>query len=231
MSRSIVIDFLGVWYSFHSKFHGFCSLTSSFRDTVASVGLTGRTLPFTSYNAIIKTFRQALALDERRTQFRHNPWSEPSREVREEVVVPPSPVPAEEDFEEKVKRDRLVDFSERGTSLWAEIKRVVRRQQVETTYWWADGYSEQRNTEEEQLSKAARAHKMIRKVTGGRKKVDACRLYWGGENRFACPECRYRSSRTDSREVWFAGAHSGGSLKLGRYSPHSVYLARCRRRL
>lgn len=45
------------------------------RDTVTSVGFTGRTLPFTAHSNIIKTFRQALALDERRCQFRPNPWS------------------------------------------------------------------------------------------------------------------------------------------------------------
>ena len=42
-------------------------------DTVASVGVTGRTLPSSLNLGIIKNFRQALALDERRAKFRQNP--------------------------------------------------------------------------------------------------------------------------------------------------------------
>lgn len=42
---------------------------------MASVGFSGRILPFSHDNKFIKTFRQALALDERRTQFRASPWS------------------------------------------------------------------------------------------------------------------------------------------------------------
>jgi uncharacterized protein (DUF2235 family) len=49
------------------------------RDTVASVG---RNLPFASSNTIIKTFRQALSLDERRVKFRPNPWHKASSTLR-----------------------------------------------------------------------------------------------------------------------------------------------------
>ncbi|KAI0248361.1 hypothetical protein BJV78DRAFT_1131702 [Lactifluus subvellereus] len=52
-SRSVTIDFVGVW------------------DTVASIGaIWSRTLPFASGNTAIKVFRQALALDEHRAKFR-----------------------------------------------------------------------------------------------------------------------------------------------------------------
>lgn len=44
------------------------------RDTVASCGLFGRHLPFTASNHIIRVFRHALALDERRSKFKPNPW-------------------------------------------------------------------------------------------------------------------------------------------------------------
>lgn len=50
-SREIKVDFVGVW------------------DTVASVGITGRTLPGALALGITKHFRQALALDERRSKF------------------------------------------------------------------------------------------------------------------------------------------------------------------
>jgi uncharacterized protein (DUF2235 family) len=58
--QDVKIEFLGVW------------------DTVASVGVfIKRTLPFTNSNRSIKTFRHALALDERRTKFQPNYYHRP----------------------------------------------------------------------------------------------------------------------------------------------------------
>ncbi|KAI0064152.1 hypothetical protein BV25DRAFT_1800963 [Artomyces pyxidatus] len=60
-SREVPIEFLGVW------------------DTVASVGvIMTRTLPFVGTNTTVKTFRQALALDEHRALFRPNVYHRPS---------------------------------------------------------------------------------------------------------------------------------------------------------
>lgn len=44
------------------------------RDTVASVGVFSKHLPFTASNHIIKSFRHAMALDEHRVKFKPNPW-------------------------------------------------------------------------------------------------------------------------------------------------------------
>ncbi|QRW27126.1 choline transport protein [Rhizoctonia solani] len=56
-SREVKIEFMGVW------------------DTVSSVGLLWpRHLPFTSSNSIVKTFRHAVSLDERRAKFKQNVW-------------------------------------------------------------------------------------------------------------------------------------------------------------
>ncbi|KAG8959425.1 hypothetical protein FRC05_007819, partial [Tulasnella sp. 425] len=55
-SRNVCIGFLGVW------------------DTVSSVGVLSRHLPFTASNTIVKTFRHALTLDEHRAKFEPNPW-------------------------------------------------------------------------------------------------------------------------------------------------------------
>ncbi|KAF8907396.1 hypothetical protein CPB85DRAFT_1254318 [Mucidula mucida] len=53
--QNVQIEFMGVW------------------DTVSSVGVVmGRTLPFTSSNKSIKTFRHALSLDEHRARFKPN---------------------------------------------------------------------------------------------------------------------------------------------------------------
>lgn len=48
--------------------------TRSLRDTVASVGLGVRNLPFNASETFIRTFRHALAIDERRAKFQPNPW-------------------------------------------------------------------------------------------------------------------------------------------------------------
>lgn len=45
---------------------------------MSSVGLLGRHLSFSSSNSIVKTFRHALSLDERRTKFKPNPWHRPA---------------------------------------------------------------------------------------------------------------------------------------------------------
>jgi len=47
------------------------------RDTVNAVGLFSRRLPFTTSNTIVRTFRHAIALDERRAKFKANHWNRP----------------------------------------------------------------------------------------------------------------------------------------------------------
>lgn len=75
MSRKVQVDFLGVWWEMTRRVLLFVALANHLpRDTVASVGVTGRILPFAARSYSIKIFRQALALDERRRQFRPNPW-------------------------------------------------------------------------------------------------------------------------------------------------------------
>jgi len=50
------------------------------RDTVDSVGLIPKRLPFTTSNTIVRTFRHAVALDERRAKFKANLWNRPNTE-------------------------------------------------------------------------------------------------------------------------------------------------------
>ena len=42
-----------------------------------SVGLIPRRLPFTTSNKVVRTFRHAVALDERRAKFKANLWNRP----------------------------------------------------------------------------------------------------------------------------------------------------------
>lgn len=48
------------------------------RDTVDSVGLLPKRLPFTTSNNIVRTFRHAVSLDERRAKFKANLWNRPT---------------------------------------------------------------------------------------------------------------------------------------------------------
>lgn len=58
-SIDVDIEFLGVW------------------DTVNSVGIIPRRLPFSTSNTIVRHFRHAIALDERRAKFKANMWNRP----------------------------------------------------------------------------------------------------------------------------------------------------------
>ncbi|KAG6871940.1 hypothetical protein C0995_014722 [Termitomyces sp. Mi166 len=60
------------------------SLTSKYRETVGSVGMIPKRLPFTTSNTHVKHFRHALALDEHRVRFEPNLWHRP---IPEEVQL------------------------------------------------------------------------------------------------------------------------------------------------
>ncbi|KAF9483556.1 hypothetical protein BDN70DRAFT_290759 [Pholiota conissans] len=63
-SIDVDIEFLGVW------------------DTVDSVGLFPRRLPFTASNSVVKIFRHAMALDERRAKFKPSYWNRPTEDEK-----------------------------------------------------------------------------------------------------------------------------------------------------
>lgn len=59
---------------------------SLFRDTVRSVGLVSRTLPFVESNTAIKTFRHAVSLDERRVKFRPRLYGDVKASPTDDIV-------------------------------------------------------------------------------------------------------------------------------------------------
>ncbi|KAF9257707.1 hypothetical protein L218DRAFT_1016003 [Marasmius fiardii PR-910] len=71
------IEFIGVW------------------DTVNSVGLFPKRLPFTTSNTIVRTFRHAVSLDERRAKFKANLWNRPNEEEAKLGVATKGVTPAE----------------------------------------------------------------------------------------------------------------------------------------
>ena len=85
-SIDVDIEFLGVWLVFiiflvlPTKGSLFTLLFVFFRDTVNSVGLFPRRLPFTTSNTVVSTFRHAISLDEHRAKFKANLWNRPLKE-------------------------------------------------------------------------------------------------------------------------------------------------------
>ena len=61
---------------------------SVYRDTVCSVGLISRMLPFVSSNSAIRYFRHAVSLDERRAKFKANLYNRPTKEENSLGVQP-----------------------------------------------------------------------------------------------------------------------------------------------
>lgn len=74
-SITVHVDFLGIW-CFSSIEISASSLlliiSSIHRDSVNSVGLIPRRLPFTMENSGIRVYRHAVSLDERRAKFKAN---------------------------------------------------------------------------------------------------------------------------------------------------------------
>lgn len=68
-----------VYYHYESSsLTCFCLIIRIYRDTVDSVGIIPKRLPFTTSNTIVRTFRHAVALDERRAKFKANLWNRPT---------------------------------------------------------------------------------------------------------------------------------------------------------
>lgn len=69
-STDVMIDFVGVWYVISLSFSVIITYKlSNNRDTVASVGLVSKELPFVANNSAIRVFRHAISLDEHRVKF------------------------------------------------------------------------------------------------------------------------------------------------------------------
>lgn len=136
-SEDVPIEFMGVWYV-KSLAHQIVRLIihqtnqtpRTYRDTVGSVSTP---VPFTTSNTIIRTFRHALSLDERRAKFQTNVWFKPSSEeaklgsnstttsepsssspVKVGGVASPAPRPSAESFNDPAS---LNNCSEKGLAM------------------------------------------------------------------------------------------------------------------
>ncbi|KIO32128.1 hypothetical protein M407DRAFT_18938 [Tulasnella calospora MUT 4182] len=123
-SRHVSIEFMGLW------------------DSVTSVGLADRTLPFTSHNAVVKTFRQAFALDERRAKFRHNPWS---RAVSDGPPPPamPNHLNRFKTRRQSVNVEEQVRFSEEAKLVGTAVRNTLLfRRKADQTQYRSDRHTE-----------------------------------------------------------------------------------------
>jgi uncharacterized protein (DUF2235 family) len=96
-----------------------CSgLTLITRDTVDSVGVIPKRLPFTTSNTIIRTFRHAVSLDERRVRFKENLWNRPTeKEKNLGLDVSPSQPqdPQRRDEEAHLEQGSSTSVSKKGS--------------------------------------------------------------------------------------------------------------------
>lgn len=181
------------------------------RDTVASVGvLRSRTLPFTTTNTTIKTFRHALSLDEHRAKFQPNLYHRLTPDAsatvadlmaiqEDDSVQLASPVSAKTDmsFQPLVKDPKEKTVTE-------TVETVENGNQTEENIPQSDSVPKQ-PTKEKWGKKLLK--KLFSRKASGRLGKSALR----GDNivnPLNDPADDY-VGQTDVKEVWFAGCHSG----------------------
>ncbi|THU90431.1 hypothetical protein K435DRAFT_841472 [Dendrothele bispora CBS 962.96] len=77
-------------------------------DTVDSVGIIPKRLPFTTSNTIVRTFRHALSLDERRAKFKANLWNRPIGNEADLGTTPrPRSIQLSEESDHEEEKPRL----------------------------------------------------------------------------------------------------------------------------
>ncbi|KAG9018129.1 hypothetical protein FRB90_012150 [Tulasnella sp. 427] len=171
-STPVDIEFMGVW------------------DTVSSVGIKGRHLPFTSSNTIIRSFRHALSLDERRAKFQPNPWHKPA-----------------------TTKAAAQNDPECGTAVY-DKKGLTRLQLAQK--WFTDvmgGDETATAANGKGKSQTKKSMNSLADIPQQSQGPGGCRpmadtgdvedVYWNG-------------AETDVKEVWFSGCHTdvgGGSVK------------------
>ncbi|CAE6400754.1 unnamed protein product [Rhizoctonia solani] len=219
-SIDVEIHFMGLW------------------DTVNSVGLLPRELPFAKSNYVVRNFRHAVALDERRAKFKANLWGRTSDEDAALAA------PHREEYLSRKKREKLKRQAEdqKRASLFGygssmveslgsmtgsvtgavgSVAGVVGNMggYVANSVWYGNG--SQDNLEARRRKTVEGSGVYPPGYNGGdekklKKKKEEYQVAHaiGGQ--------RIERTETNVEELWFAGAHTdvgGGSVKNGeRYS-------------
>ncbi|KAH9897659.1 hypothetical protein C8Q73DRAFT_366292 [Cubamyces lactineus] len=170
-SIDVDIDFIGVW------------------DTVSSVGLFPHRLPFTTSNRAIRTFRHAIALDERRARFQVSLYKHPSKKEAERGTQP-GDMPRS-------------DTTYAMLPLLADDDLAQQQQERQ----------EEVQQQQQQSNGAGKQGKEANGSTKPKKNGKKQRRY---EREFNSQDGCDAHHETDVLEVWFAGCHcdvGGGSVK------------------
>ncbi|KAI0658451.1 hypothetical protein C8Q70DRAFT_196246 [Cubamyces menziesii] len=169
-SIDVDIDFIGVW------------------DTVSSVGLFPHRLPFTTSNRAIRTFRHAIALDERRARFQVSLYKHPSKKEAERGTHP-GDMPRS-------------DTTYAMLPLLADDDLAQQHQE-----------QEQEAQKQQQSNGGSKQNKDANGSTKPKKNGKKQRRF---EREFNSQDGCDSHHETDVLEVWFAGCHcdvGGGSVK------------------
>ncbi|CUA69447.1 hypothetical protein RSOLAG22IIIB_14013 [Rhizoctonia solani] len=191
-------------------------------DTVNSVGIIPRELPFAKTNYLIRVFRHAVALDERRAKFKANMWGRATEDeeklgadgkrgvyIRKKTlsgVNISSFVKGWEEVVDRMKGDhgKEKDGHEKGKD-GHEKEKDGHEKGKGSHEKGKDGYgsgkraSGEERDDHDHESKSGHGH--IQDVS-----------HHGGQD---CSTAEEREHETDVKEVWFAGAHcdvGGGSV-------------------
>ncbi|KAI0705165.1 hypothetical protein BC835DRAFT_1314637 [Cytidiella melzeri] len=187
-SINVDIEFMGVW------------------DTVCSVGLIPKRLPFVSSNTAIRYFRHAVSLDERRAKFKANLYNRPSK-VDSMRGVQPGEMPTPTPSSPVNGKSGIFDFMR-----WSDGDKTLTSNKVMK----AASKSKPKQQPKKQASVDSDsdendvAHEILY--------IDADGDGYDDEGRGAIPAVKPKLPDTDVLEVWFAGCHcdvGGGSVKNG----------------
>lgn len=158
------------------------------RDTVDSVGIIPKRLPFSTSNTIVKTFRHAVALDERRAKFKANLWNRPTEaEKHLGLPEPRNALTGLSIFSKDAaiaSQDDLTTFYSKDT-----LKKKAKKGTLDSE---ASGDGDAKGPQKKALNFG------IRTVSSDEKLLNT----FEREYSVGCEE-------TDIEEVWFAGCHCG----------------------
>lgn len=131
-SVPVDIEFIGVW------------------DTVDSVGLIPKRLPFTTSNTLVKTFRHAVSLDERRAKFKANLWNRPDADEEKLGQEEPAPRPAPQQpdvraFQPRSEKKKKYPRSPPTEKINGDRRKEEEKKAIDIGYKTVDSYDELMN--------------------------------------------------------------------------------------
>lgn len=167
------------------------------RDTVDSVGFIPKYFPFATSNSIVRKFRHAVSLDERRSKFKIDLWRSPTEDEQKLANQKPEHFQELQKQHEEDKKHSARLVHEHSTTL-SRLQVKINGQDTSSNDGGKGSDGLQFRTEKRGLNFNG---ELI--VLEDLEKEDERMGYWEA----TYPD-RY-SGPTDVDEVWFAGCHGG----------------------